>query len=157
MAMTVKDVMTREPMTLDPEAPVVVAMETMRANGIRHLPVTDERGQLVGIVTDSDLRSAAFAPLLAEHLSAAWRRRLRGVSQRLEDLRVKDVMTWEVVTIEPAAPLGRAAAVMLEQRFSCLPVKEGSKLVGIVTERDLLKALAALLPPVKGMDPAFLW
>jgi len=58
----------------------------------------------------------------------------------------------------PDAPLAQAAAIMVEGRFSSLPVVDGNRLVGIVTERDALKALARTLPAVKGMDPdTFLW
>jgi CBS domain-containing protein len=61
-------------------------------------------------------------------------------------MRVKDVMTWDAVTTEPGALLAQAAALMFEGRFGSLPVMEKGKLVGIVTERDVLKALAQTLP-----------
>ena len=156
--MNVADVMTRNPMTIDPEAPIATAMVTMRERALRHLPVVDDRGRLVGMITDRDLRSAAFAPAVAEYLSAVAQRRLRGISQALEDLRVRDTMTWDAITIGPDAPVAQAAAIMFEGRFSSLPVVDGGRLVGIVTERDVLKALAKTLPSVRGVDPdTFLW
>lgn len=60
--MQVRDVMTRHPIPIDPEAPLATAMAVMKKSGIRHLLVTDDHGRLVGILTDLDLRSAAFAP-----------------------------------------------------------------------------------------------
>lgn len=154
----VKDVMTRSPITIDPEAPVATAIVVMREKQVRHLPVVDDTGRLIGMISDRDLRSAAFAPALVEHLSVVARRRLRGVGATLESLRVRDVMTWDAVTTHAEAPLAQAAAVMFEGRFGSLPVLEGGKLVGIVTERDVLRALAAKLPAVKGLDPDnFLW
>ena len=59
---TVKDVMTRSPITIDPDAPLGTAMATMRHREVRHLPVVDEQGGLVGMITDRDLRDAAFSP-----------------------------------------------------------------------------------------------
>jgi acetoin utilization protein AcuB len=158
MTQTVRDVMTKNPFTIDPEAPVGTALAVMTEREIRHLPVADPGGRLVGMLSDRDLRCAAFAPAFSEHLSAAARRRLRGLGEALDNLRVRDVMTWDATTIGPGAPLAQAAAIMVEGRFSSLPVVDGGRLVGIVTERDALKALAQTLPAIKGMDPdTFLW
>lgn len=154
----VREIMTRHPITIDPEAPVGTAWAVMVERQVRHLPVVDDGGSLRGIVTDRDLRSAAFGPAIAEHLSPGARRRLRGLSATLENLRVRDVMTWDVVRIRPDAPVAQAAALMHEGRFGSLPVIEDGKLAGIVTERDVLRTLAAELPPVRGIDPdTFLW
>ncbi len=156
--MTVKDAMTKNPITIDPDAPLGTAMATMTERQVRHLPVVDDAGRLVGVVTDRDLRNAAFAPALAEYLSRGAQRRLRGVTATFEELRVRDAMTWGVVTTSPEAPLAHAAAIMAEGRFGSLPVVEGGKLVGLVTERDVLKALATTLPAVRGLDPdTYLW
>jgi acetoin utilization protein AcuB len=155
---SVRDVMSRDPITIDPEAPVATAAATMHERGIRHLPVVDDTGRLVGMVSDRDLRSAVLAPAFLEYLSTSARRRLRGVSERLEDLRIRDAMTWDVATVSPDAPAAQAAALMFERRVGSLAVVDGGRLVGIVTERDLMKALAAALPAVRGADPdTFLW
>jgi len=156
--MNVKDAMTKSPITIDPDAPLGTALATMRERHVRHLPVIDDQGRLVGVITDRDLRNAAFAPALAEYLSRGAQRRLRGVADTFEQMRVRDVMTWGVVTTSPEAPLAQAAAIMTEGRFGSLPVVEGGKLIGLVTERDVLKALAATLPAVRGLDPdTYLW
>ena len=158
MATRVKDVMTRQPYTVDPETPIATAIAVMRDRGVRHLPVVADAGELVGMLSDRDLRDAVFAPAFAEHLSLVSRRRLRGLSATLEELRVRDVMTWDAVTIGAEALLAQAAAVMFEGRFGSLPVMEEGKLAGIVTERDVLKALAQTLPSVRGIDPdTYLW
>ena len=60
--MKVKDIMTKDPLTIDPEAPLGTATDVMRTKDLRHLPVVDEAGRLIGIITDRDLRHAAFAP-----------------------------------------------------------------------------------------------
>ncbi len=153
----VKDIMTKDPITVEPEAPLGTAMALLGEKGIRHLPVIDDAGQLVGIITDRDLRNAAMAPALAEHLSLRAQRRLRGVSQALEDLKVKDAMTWGVVTTHPEATISRAAAIMFQGRFGSLPVVEGGQLVGILTERDVLKALMKVSPDLRLGPAGFPW
>jgi acetoin utilization protein AcuB len=155
---TVAEVMTREPITIDPDAPVGTAVAVMQEREIRHLPVVDDAGRLLGMVSDGDLRRAAFAPALADYLSVSARRHLEKLGATFDNLRVRDVMTWGAVTIGPLGPLAQAAALMFERRVGSLPVVEGSQLVGIVTERDVLKALASTLPAVRGLDPdTFLW
>jgi len=156
--MLVRDVMTATPMTIDPEAPVETAVAVMRERGLRHLPVVGGEGRLIGIVTDRDLRSAMFGSALAEHLPAGQAGRLRALTATLNDVRVSHVMTWQVQTIAPQAPLAQAAAIMANLRIGSLPVVEGARLIGIVTEHDVLKALAATLPCIKGADPdTYLW
>jgi acetoin utilization protein AcuB len=140
--MKVKNVMTKDPLTIDPETPLATAMDVMRAKELRHLPVVDEAGLLIGIVTDRDLRHAAFAPAVAEYLSVSAQRRIRQIGETLENLRVRDVMTWVVVTTHPDASLAHAALVMSERRIGSLPVVENGKLVGMLTERDVLQALS---------------
>lgn len=151
--MLVRDVMTRAPMTIDPEAPVETAVAVMQERELRHLPVVDVRGRLVGIVTDRDLRSAMFGSSLAEHLPVSHAGRLRALTAPLNDVRVSHVMTWHVHTTTSQAPLAQAAAIMTTARVGCLPVVDDTQLVGIVTEHDVLKALATTLPSVRGADP----
>jgi acetoin utilization protein AcuB len=139
--MKVKDVMTKDPITIDGEAPVGTALDVMRTKHIRHLPVLDDAETLVGIVTDRDLRHAALAPALDEYLSVPDHRRVRQLSGALESLRVKNVMTWALVTTGPEAPLTYAALIMFESRVGSLPVLEHGRLVGMLTEQDVLKAL----------------
>jgi CBS domain-containing protein len=85
--MNVGDIMTANPFSIEPEAPVASAIDVMVERKIRHLPVVDEHGAVIGIITDRDLRSAALAPALEEYLSVAARRRLRGIGAVLENLR----------------------------------------------------------------------
>ena len=76
----------------------------------------------------------------------------------LEALRVRDAMTWTLVTTRPDASVAEAGAVMFERRVGSLPVRENGKLVGIVTERDIFKALMMSIQPVRGADPdTFFW
>jgi acetoin utilization protein AcuB len=151
------DVMSRDPLTIDPDASLGTAVEVMRAGGLRHLPVVDGTGALLGIITDRDLRHAALAPAIAEGLSPVAARRLARLGPAIADLRVRDAMTWDVVTTHPEASLTHAALLMFERRVGSLPVVEKGRLVGILTERDLLRVLIEG-GPVREFDPeGFLW
>jgi CBS domain-containing protein len=106
-------------------------------DGIRHLPVLDARERLVGIVTDRDLRQVVLDVAIG---------RVGADAEGAGDLGLRDVMTWGVVTVKPATELREAAHVMREQRLGALPVvDEAGHVVGILTERDLIDALQALL------------
>lgn len=154
----VRDVMTSHPITIDPEAPLATAVEVMRAKEIRHLPVVDDSARLVGIITDRDLRSASMAPTLAEFLPPDLKQAIDGARGMLEELRVRDVMTWSVICTRPDAPVAEAAGIMFDRRIGCLPVREHDALIGIVTERDIFRALMMSIPPIRGADPdTFLW
>jgi acetoin utilization protein AcuB len=142
----VKGVMTENPLTASPDMPLRQAVGLMRERKIRHLPVVEDGGRLVGMLTDRDVRHAALVPALAEHLT--WELR------RLRSLRVRDVMTWSVVTTHPDATLTQAGLTMFQRRIGSLPVVEDGRLVGILTETDVLAALTA----GQEQDPdAFVW
>ena len=147
--MDVRDIMTRNPTTIEPGTPVGTAVAVMVERKIRHLPVVDEQGAVIGIITDRDLRSLALAPAAEPYLSGAARRRLRGIGAALESLRVKDVMTCNPITTRPDMALSQAAALMLEQHIGSLPVIDNDKLVGIITDRDAVTALAVQVPALK--------
>lgn len=142
--MRVEDIMTPDPVTIAPEAPLAVALKLMRERQVRHLPVVDTEGRLVGILTDRDLRQASFA-------------RLRALREADQDLQVQSVMTWALVVIHPTATIAHAARVMFERRVGSLPVVEGGRLVGIVTERDLLRAVMEEHPELEPGPEAVLW
>jgi acetoin utilization protein AcuB len=136
----VGDVMTRDPLTVGPDVSVRAAQNLMREKGIRHLPVVEETGRLLGILTDRDVRHAAFVPALAKYI--AWE------SRRLKFPRVRDVMTWSVVTTHPDATLGQAGLTMFQRRIGSLPVVEEGRLVGILTDSDVLRAMSAIDGPL---------
>jgi acetoin utilization protein AcuB len=119
--------------TVRPHTLVSVAARTMRQRKIRHLPVVDARRAVVGIVTERDLRQAVVGAVVAERVGPAIR--------ALAGLRVRDVMTWAVLTVRPDTDVRDAARMMRERAIGALPVVERGRLVGIVTEHDLLAAL----------------
>ena len=143
--MKVKDLMTKDPVTVAPDAPVRVAIAQMSERGIRHLPVVDPTGKLLGMLTDRDLAHASFMPLLAEYLG--WR------EARVASPRVRDLMTWSVITTYPEATIVQAALTMFQRRVGSLPVVDDGRLVGIVTERDIVATLTKARTPAEGTPP----
>lgn len=131
--MNVRDVMTSDPLTVDLNTSLRKAAGLMRERGIRHLPVVDGAHRLAGILTDRDITHMAFVPALSEFLSRD--------ARHLKTPRVRDAMTWSVVTTGPEVPLAQAGFIMFQRRIGSLPVVENSRLVGILTEHDVLAAL----------------
>jgi acetoin utilization protein AcuB len=143
---TVKEWMTQPVTTIGADAPVRQAAELMKTRQIRHLPVVENDGRLIGIVTDRDLRQMIFDPMIHE--------RLGDVVEALAGLTVRDIMTWAVITVRPESGIRQAARLMREQKFGALPVVEAGRVVGMLTERDLLRALETLIRDrVKSVRP----
>jgi acetoin utilization protein AcuB len=131
--MLIRDLMTLMPITVSPETTIFDAREIMDRARIRHLLVT-RNGVLAGIVTDRDIRLNLPSP--ATSLS------LCELNYLLRRLTVDRVMSAPVVTIGPDANVREAAAVILERRIGALPVLAGMRIVGILTETDLVRAFA---------------
>jgi acetoin utilization protein AcuB len=133
----VRDCMTRSAVTIHSDALVRGAVDMMRKRKIRHLPVVDRGDRLVGIVTDRDLRQVVFDPRVQD--------RLGDLAETLGTLTVAEIMTWGVVTVRPETDVRQAARLMREQRIGALPVVEGGRVVGILTETDVLRAFQDVL------------
>ena len=129
--MRVRDLMTRAPIAVDPATPMLDARHLMLSKHFRHLLVVED-DRLVGIVTDRDIR--LNLPSQATSLSV-WE-----INHLLVKLTVGQVMTASVITVGPDRDAGDAARLMLEHKIGALPVTEGGRLIGIVTETDLLRA-----------------
>ncbi|MCC6524814.1 MAG: CBS domain-containing protein [Polyangiaceae bacterium] len=130
----VRDLMSREVKTLERNDSLSIADRVMQLERIRHMPVLDEDGLVVGVVSQRDLFRGALANALGYGKHAQ--------EKILDTLLVKDVISSDLVTTRPDAPLAEAARVMVERKVGCLPVLDGDKLVGILTEGDFV-ALAA--------------
>jgi len=133
--MKVRELMTGAPITVGPDTPVFDARQTMLKERIRHLLVT-EGTRLVGIVTDRDIR--LNLPSQATSLSV-WE-----INHLLTKLTVGEVMTRAVITIGPDREARDAAVLMLDHAIGALPVMDGGRLVGIVTEADILRGFVWL-------------
>ncbi|MBM4284551.1 MAG: CBS domain-containing protein [Deltaproteobacteria bacterium] len=127
--MKVKDIMVKEVATLDVNDELSLANDIMRLGRIRHLPVVDG-ARLVGIISERDLFRSSLAQALGYGTEAT--------RQVMKSIRIKDVMVSEVVTAAPEWELAQAVELMLRRKIGCLPVVEGERLVGLVTETDIL-------------------
>ena len=135
--MLVGDRMSHPVITVPPDMPVVDALNLMRVEHIRRTPVVDDKGKLVGIVSDKDLLNAS--PSAATTLSV-WE-----INYLLSKITVADVMTKEVVTITEDTPIEEAARIMADNKIGGLPVTRDGKVVGIITETDLFKILLEMM------------
>jgi acetoin utilization protein AcuB len=134
--MLVKTFMTHHPISVSPNDNFPQAMSVIRKRKIRHLPVVD-KDKLVGIVVEKDL--------LSNHPSPATTLSLYEIYSLLESLRIRQIMSRPVITVEGDCPLEEAARIMVENKISCLPVMDGEMLVGIITETDVFKVLVEVL------------
>ncbi len=135
--MLVRDLMTPDPICGRPEMVVTEIQRLMSDNRIRHLPMVDEEGKLVGLVTQRSL----FSALRTEESDLSQFE----VSYILAKIRARQVMVQDVITINQDVPVEEAARIMADKRIGCLPVMGDGELVGIITDNDLFNAMLNLL------------
>lgn len=128
----VQELMTPRPRTVREDAPLITILDLMVKERLEHVPVCDDGGHLLGIVSDRDLKSA-----LPDRTRP--RAQFEDVVRRVQ---AGEIMTREPVTILPECPLGDAIALMLSCRVGALPVLEHGVLVGILTQTDILRRYA---------------
>jgi len=133
----VSELMSRGPVTVRQDATIGAGWRLMKGRKVRHLPVLGAGGRLVGIVTDRDLRQVILDPDIQAQLGNAPR--------ALNVLTIKDVMTWGAITVRPDSDLREAARVMHTHKVGALPVVDRGRVVGILTETDLVKTLIGVL------------
>ena len=132
--MLVKGWMTNDVVTIDEESSMMKASLIMKEKKIRCLPVVNKKGDLVGIVSDRDLKDAA--PSKATTLD------VYELNYLLSSIRIKDLMTTNLAYVRPDETIEFAAILMLENKISSLPViSEKGALIGIVTQTDIFKVL----------------
>ena len=136
--MYVKDNMSRNPYTIGANHSISEALDIMSASKVNRLPVVDQKGKLIGLLTESVVSSNT--PNNASSLSVF------ELNYLLNKLNVLDVMIKDVITIKPDALLEEAASLMLQKKIGCLPVVDDSNLlVGIITYDDIFAAFVDLL------------
>jgi len=129
--------MGKHPMTVKPDAPVDATLKRMKEERVRRFPVVGDEGELVGIVSQTDLLYAAPSP--STSLSVY---EMHYLYSRIE---VSQVMTEDVITVEHDDPIEEAARLMIDHRIGGLPVMRDGNLVGIITETDIFKAFMEML------------
>ena len=132
--MQVREIMTTDIEVVDRNDNLLAVEERMTAKQLRHLPVL-EQSDIVGIVTQRDLFKAAMSSAMGygEKAQKAY----------LQSVRVKEIMTYPVVTVSPDTSVAAAAEMIITKGIGCLPVVDGTRLVGMVTKTDLLRCLKA--------------
>ena len=144
--MNAADIMTRDILSVGPESPIVEAIGLMLDNHVSGLPVIDEAGQLVGILTEGDLLRRGETG--TERHRPRWLEILMGPGRlaseyvRTHGRKVEEIMTRELVSVDPETPLDEIVELMERHRIKRVPVLEGEKLVGIVSRADFLRTLA---------------
>ncbi len=126
--------MTREVATLERNDKLSLANNVMQLGRIRHLVVLDEEGEVAGVVSQRDLFRGALVRAMG-YGSVAQKR-------MMDTIVVKEVMSTDLLTTTPDTPVSEAARLMAERKLGCLPVIEGGKLAGIVTEGDFVAYFA---------------
>jgi len=134
--MLVGERMTPNPITIRPDLPVADALERMRRERIRHFPVVDQAGKLVGIIARPDLLYASPSSVTSLNV---WE-----VTYLVAHIQVKEVMVKDVFTVEEDCPEEEAARIMADNKIGCLPVMRDDMLVGIITESDLFRVFIEL-------------
>jgi acetoin utilization protein AcuB len=149
--MNVSDLMTQNPVTIQQDFTLRVALETMERTGCHHLPVINQHGTLVGVLSSHDYRHALNLPSI-----------VRRGNTLFDRLPVSAVMTLMPVVVQEHTPAIEAIEMMLNKHIGCLPVMNGKALIGIVTTSDILRACITLLKqfseveiadPVSQLDP----
>jgi len=132
---TVGQIMTPNPVTLGPEDSLMAAAETMRRHGVRRIPIL-LGDALVGILAEGDLKRASPSTLSGSEEEFA---------RVMEGTQVSRIMIGQPLTTTEETPLAEAASTLTATKFGALPVLRDGKLVGILTDNDLLRALGDLL------------
>ncbi len=127
--MKVKEVMIKEVATLDVNDELTLANDIMRLGRIRHLPVVDG-ARLVGIVSERDLFRSSLARVLDCGGQTA--------REVMKTVRIKDIMVRDLVTVSPELDLCKAVKMMVDKKIGCLPVVDQDRLVGLITETDIM-------------------
>ena len=131
--MQVRELMSRQVVTIGTGDSCLEAVTRMQGARVRHLPVVSREGLLVGIVTDRDLRHHLFTPRLFEALGST------PVEVLLDGTHVAEIMSTDVITVRPEESLTEAAWTMRKHRVGSLPVMDHGRVVGIITEADVLR------------------
>ncbi|NSL51318.1 acetoin utilization AcuB family protein [Calidifontibacillus erzurumensis] len=131
--MIIEEIMNRKVFTMKPHETIEKAIELMHKNRIRHIPIVDENDHVIGIVTDRDIRDAS--PSIFHY------------EEHLEDLQkpIASIMTENVITGHPLDFVEEVCTMFYEHNIGCLPITSEGKLVGIVTETDMLHTLVKLM------------
>jgi acetoin utilization protein AcuB len=135
--MIVANRMKRNPVVVDEGDSMKRAMDLLKEHDIRHLPVLKDKEKLVGILSERDIKQASP--------SSATALEIREIFYLLDKVKVKQIMTRRPYTVSSTTPIEEAALIIREKKVGCLPVVDEGKLVGILTETDIIDAFIAAM------------
>jgi acetoin utilization protein AcuB len=135
--MLVKEIMTPNPVTVEPDMFITDAQKLMKEDNIRHLPVVQEGKGMLGLITRDALNRALPSELTTLSI---WE-----INYQLARIKVRDVMVKKVISVTEDVTVEEAARIMIDRKIGSLPVMRDGMLAGIVTEIDLLGALSNLM------------
>jgi acetoin utilization protein AcuB len=138
--LTVSDYMTPNPIVVEPEDSLMRAIEIVRLRGVRRLPVT-VGGMLVGLVTEGDLKRAEPSTLTDSE---------EDFNRVMEQTPISRIMIQNPQTTTADTSLLEAADILLNTKYGALPVVAGGRVIGILTDNDLVRALVDVLREAKG-------
>ncbi len=141
--MLIKDWMSKSPITAKPATSIMKAAKLMKENGYHRLPVVDDEGKLVGIVSDRDIKEAS--PSKATTLD------MHELYYLLSEIKVGDIMTKTVFSVGPEDTVEKAAVLLLRHNIGGLPVvDEAGTVVGVITDSDIFKVLVSITGVLSG-------
>ncbi|BBD08811.1 CBS and ACT domain-containing protein [Desulfovibrio ferrophilus] len=141
--MLVGNWMSKEPVTVTPETSMMRASKVMKDKNVRGLSVVDKNGILLGIVTDRDIKEAS--PSKATTLD------VHELYYLLSEIKVQDIMSTNLVTIQEGESVEKAAVLMLDTKVGGLPVvDDAGKLVGVITQSDVFEVLISITGVLHG-------
>lgn len=137
----VKNIMTKDVFTLNQLDSLSAAKDLMDLARIRHIPIVDDQGKFVGLLTHRDILAATISGLA-------------GIDRETQDeiesgIPIREIMQTDVVTVGAELSLKEAARLLLEEKYGCLPVVCEEKLCGIITEADFLRLTIDLMEAVE--------
>jgi CBS domain-containing protein len=135
-------VMTANPVTISPSTPLSEASRLMQEHRFRHLPVVNAKGELVGLLTQTDVLSATDSIF-----------READNQMPVTNFPVEDIMVTDVKTVTEDTSVRQAAMFIEKHRIGCLPVMSGTKLVGIITDTDFVGVAINLLEQLEEFEP----
>jgi len=148
--LTVKNIMTRDPITISPDTEIVHAAKLLLEKGINGIPVVDKKGELVGIICQSDLIAQqkrlpipSIFTLLDGFIPLASTKHFEKAVQKIAATTVADAMTPKPVTVQTETSIEELASLMVDKNFHTLPVVDEGKLVGVVGKEDVLRTLTS--------------
>ena len=148
--LTAKNIMTRDLITVSPDTEIAHAAKLLLEKGINGIPVVDKKGELVGIICQSDLIAQQKAlpipsvfTLLDGFIPLASMKHFEKAVQKIAATTVADAMTPNPVTVQTDTSIEELASLMVDKSFHTLPVVDEGKLVGVVGKEDVLKTLTS--------------